>query len=271
MAFKTCEACLRAACGGGRVRIRVARHSVAKAAEDVEWSAVCVCCVLSVPLFVLPCLVVQPTHRKDRWGGPTWGEGWSNRPIEKIGGVDQLGGRVGPTDPSQYVQMPKGTPKNNSQIWPNPPLKSSADRIFRHRPSISARSRLRSSRFDLGAPRPPAAPSGRPPLPPPSPSANARPALPRPSDAPPPSPEPPRHACAPRRRPERPSGPLRPASAPSAAATRVHRSRAAVMTGTPHGPTAPTRVATAVRSRVAPTARPRFDPLRLTAPHNLLW
>ena len=131
--------------------------------------------------------------------------------------------------------------------------------------SISVR-----SRFDLGSPaappRPPAAP-----LPPPSPSANARPALPRPSDAPPPSPEPPRHACAPRRRPERPSGPLRPASAPSAAATRVHRSRAAVMTGTPHGLTTPTRVATAVRSRVAPTARPRFDPLRLTAPHNLLW
>ena len=131
------------------------------------------------------------------------------------------------------------------------------------------------SRLDLGSisvrSRSPSPPSGRPPLPPPSPpSANARPALPRPSDVPPPSPEPPRHACAPRRRPERPSGPLRPASAPSAAATRVHRSRAAVMTGTPHGPTAPTRVATAVRSRVAPTARPRFDPLRLTAPHNLL-
>ena len=163
--------------------------------------------------------------------------------------------------------MPKGTPKNNSQIWPNPPLKSSADRIFRHRPSISAR-----SRFHLGSISEPL-PALRPPpsLPPPSPpSANARPALPRPSDAPPPSPEPPRHACAPRRRPERPSGPLRPASAPSAAATRVHRSRAAVMTGTPHGPTAPTRVATAVRSRVAPTARPRLDPLRLTAPHNLL-
>ena len=134
------------------------------------------------------------------------------------------------------------------------------------------------SRLDLGSisvrsrsPPPPLPALRPPPLPPPSPSANARPALPRPSDAPPPSPEPPRHACAPRRRPERPSGPLRPASAPSAAATRVHRSRAAVMTGTPHGPTAPTRVATAVRSRVAPTARPRFDPLRLTAPHNLLW
>ena len=96
------------------------------------------------------------------------------------------------------------------------------------------------------------------------------PTLSSPSDDPPPSPEPPRHACAPRRRPERPSGPLRPASAPSAAATRVHRSRAAVMTGTPHGPTAPTRVATAVRSRVAPPPHPRFDPLRLTAPHNLL-
>ena len=132
------------------------------------------------------------------------------------------------------------------------------------------------SRLDLGSisvrsrsPRRPSPPSCRPSTAAPA-APNARPALPRPSDAPPPSPEPPRHACAPRRRPERPSGPLRPASAPSAAATRVHRSRAAVMTGTPHGPTAPTRVATAVRSRVAPTARPRFDPLRLTAPHNLL-
>ena len=187
--------------------------------------------------------------------------------------------------------MPKGTPKNNSQIWPNPPLKSSADRIFRHRPSISGRSRLdhlvsiselpgrfrhrpsisgrsrlRSARLNLRAPRPPAAPSGRPLSRRPPRRANARPALPSPSDASPPCPEPPRHACAPRRRPERPSGPLRPASAPSAAATRLHRSRAAVMTGTPHGPTAPTRVATAVRSRVTPTARPRFDPLRLTAP-----
>ena len=133
---------------------------------------------------------------------------------------------------------------------------------------ISARSRSSPPSGRPLRPPPPAAPS----LPPPSPpSANARPALPRPSDAPPPSPEPPRHACAPRRRPERPSGPLRPASAPSAAATRVHRSRAAVMTGTPHGPTAPTRVATAVRSRVAPPPHPRFDPLRLTAPHNLLW
>ena len=171
----------------------------------------------------------------------------------------------------QYAHLPKGTPKNNSQILPNPPLKSSADRIFRDR-----------SRLDLGSdhlgsisvPPPPLPALRPPPLPPPSPSANARPALPCPSDAPPPSPEPPRPACAPRRRPERPSGPLRPASAPSAAATRVHRSRAAVMTGTPHGPTAPTRVATAVRSRVAPSptasARPRFDPLRLTAPHNLL-
>ena len=135
---------------------------------------------------------------------------------------------------------------------------------------ISARSRSSPAGFDIDPRSRSSPPSGRPlrppPLPPPSLSANARPALPRPSDAPPPSPEPPRHACAPRRRPERPSGPLRPASAPSAAATRVHRSRAAVMTGTPHGLTAPTRVATAVRSRVAPTARPRFDPLRLTAP-----
>ena len=154
---------------------------------------------------------------------------------------------------------------DNSQSWPNPPLESSADQIFRHRPSISARSRLDhlDSISELPALRPP-------PLLPPSPSANARPALPRPSDAPPPSPEPPRHACAPRRRPERPSGPLRPASAPSAAATRVHRSREARTTGTPHDLTTPTRVATAVRSRVAPPPHPRFDPLRLTAPHSLL-
>ena len=129
---------------------------------------------------------------------------------------------------------------------------------------ISARSRSSPAGFDIDPRSRSSPPSGRPlrppPLPPPSPSANARPALPRPSDAPPPSPEPPRHACAPRRRPERPSGPLRPASAPSAAATRVHRSRAARTTGTPHGLTKYTRVATATRSRVAPTAHPRFDP-----------